>query len=302
MGLLDVLQQRSEQRRADEERVAEFRRNRAQQKRARADREAATNAFVQANPDLRSAIGFDPNSAQSQGLLGGLASSDPAARQVAGAAAGALTGERDRQFGLQQQQLQTQNLQEANRQQRFENELKIIKAGNESANELRDEVREIASPMVELSIAGADLNRVLDTGTAIGTRVAVTKLAKLMDPTTGVRGSEAENVASGVGLSEFLLTTYNSLEGEGMSVDGVRDFRQVVDKLMAERARITMGQLNAFREEASFAGLPEQRIDLIFQQSGVNLAGLTEMVIRGMTPEELKQRADELDQIGNGGQ
>jgi len=90
MGLLDVLQQRSEQRRADEERVAEFRRNRAQQKRARADREAATNAFVQANPDLRSAIGFDPNSPQSQGLLQGLASIDPAARNLAGAAVGNL--------------------------------------------------------------------------------------------------------------------------------------------------------------------------------------------------------------------
>ena len=293
MGILRTLQAQAE---------AEFaQREQAQQRAdAREDRQGAALAFVQANPDLRSAIGFDPNSEQSQGLLQGLASEDPAARQVAGAAAGALTGERDRQFGLQQQQLQTQQLAIQGRQQMFQNELAILKAGNESADTVRAEVRKIAEPMRELAIAGADLNRVLDTGTAIGSRVAVTKLAKLMDPTTGVRGSEAENVQSGVGLGEFLITSYNALGGEGMSPDAVKDFRQVVDKLLAERASITMGQLNAFREEAAFTGLPEQRIDLIFQQSGVDLGGLTQMVIRGMNEDELRQRAAEQEQIGAG--
>ena len=114
MGLLQKLQAQAE---------AEFERDRAARERADAaeDRRGAADAFIRANPDLLKAVGsgFSGNT----GLVQGLSSEDPSARQLAGAAAGSIIGERDRQFGLQQQDFQSRQqdalLEEARNKQRF---------------------------------------------------------------------------------------------------------------------------------------------------------------------------------------
>ena len=74
--------------------------------RTAADREGAATALVMSDPTARLAVGMNPGSEQSQGLLTGLASPDPAARGTAGAAFSGLSGAPDMMFQRNARQLQ----------------------------------------------------------------------------------------------------------------------------------------------------------------------------------------------------
>jgi len=163
----------------------------------------------------------------------------------------------------------------------------IIKAENDSSNSIRDDMRATFAPMSQMIIAGADVNALLDTGTALGGTGAIVKLAKALDPESVVRQSETGNLTGATGVVQILQDQWNRLGGEGMTRASMNQFREVVDKLLASRAQMAIRQFDGFRVDALASGLPEQRVDALFDQSGIDFSSLGQMVIRGMSDEEL---------------
>jgi len=214
-----------------------------ERQRTQPGREAAAVAQVQANPTVSGAVGADPRSLQSRGLLSGLASPDAPTRQAANTAFSGLQGQRTAQIA--QQALDTAEVRQ--------NEAITARLNQRYLTQIKTPV-EVADAMQQIRAA-------LDTKDSLGVLAATIKLAKTLDPDSrSVTEGEQRAVRGGLGIGESLMVQYNQLFGEGFSEEGAERFWKValsVGTPLLERGKRIDAE---FSNLANLSGVDARRV------------------------------------------
>lgn len=160
---------------------------------------------------------------------------------------------------------------------------------NAAIDSLGDDYRSQMKPIIEIVTATDQLKALLSTGTALGGTAAVVKLAKALDPTTGVRGNETGNLTGATGITQILQDTWNKLGGENMSPESIRQFTLVANELVAVEAVRGLELSQAFTSELGARGAQDERINNVIGTSGIKLSKLMQLA----SPALIKQLTDD---------
>ena len=243
------------------------------------EREASALAFAQSDPATRSAIGFDPSSAQSQGLLSGLASADPVSRSLAGAAVGNLQAQEQEIAGRQRLALDVRGLQLRNKATKaqlrnLDQQFSLVKSGvltpearQSMIRDARDGFTKAMEPVGEVLVAFQQTDNLLATGESLGAQLAIVKMAKLSDPGSTVRIEEGKMVSDGVGLSQTIANEFNKMAGQGFTETAVIQFRNAMRDLAGPRALSGQNTMLSYLDFAKRNGIDVRDI---FVGSGID--------------------------------
>ena len=91
------------------------------------------------------------------------------------------------------------------------------------------------------------INGMLDTGDALGTRAAIIKLAKILDPTSVVREGEVTTIEGGTGLGNQIMNMWNNAINQGAPEEMADAIRNIAKEAAGPVLANAVRQRNEFR-------------------------------------------------------